>query len=103
VELTPRTDRQFLKDLREVVLHSPRAQVELYPDFGIGQALKSQTGDVFLSGSEITALTIMGFTSFPADGSTFDLSSGALLAGPAVSALEVFPVKCVHGNIQVRI
>ncbi len=52
-----------------------------------------------LSGGLLSGTTIM----CQCHGSTFDLSSGAVLAGPAVSALEVYPLKSEGGSIQVLI
>ena len=52
-----------------------------------------------LSGGLLSGATIM----CQCHGSTFDLSSGAVLTGPAVSGLEVFPAKSEGGSIQVLI
>lgn len=35
-------------------------------------------------------------------GSRFDISSGAVISGPATEALNVYPVQEVQGNIQIR-
>ena len=51
-----------------------------------------------LSGGLLTGTTIM----CQCHGSRFDITTGAVINGPATAALHVYEVKEVEGNIQVR-
>jgi nitrite reductase/ring-hydroxylating ferredoxin subunit len=51
-----------------------------------------------LSGGLLTGTTIMS----QCDGSQFDVTSGAVLRGPAISALSTYEVRQQDGKIQVR-
>jgi nitrite reductase/ring-hydroxylating ferredoxin subunit len=52
-----------------------------------------------LSGGLLTATTIM----CQCHGSRFDVSTGAVINGPATDALNMYEVQDVHGSIQVRV
>jgi 3-phenylpropionate/trans-cinnamate dioxygenase ferredoxin component len=51
-----------------------------------------------LSGGLLTATTLM----CQCHGSRFDLTTGAVINGPATEALHVYEVREVDGNIQIR-
>ena len=52
-----------------------------------------------LSGGLLTGTTLMS----QCDGSQFDVTSGAVLRGPAKSALKTYEVREQNGKIQVRV
>jgi nitrite reductase/ring-hydroxylating ferredoxin subunit len=51
-----------------------------------------------LSGGLLTGTTIM----CQCHGSRFDITTGAVIAGPATTALQVYEVKELNGGIQLR-
>ena len=51
-----------------------------------------------LSGGLLTGTTIM----CQCHGSRFDITTGAVISGPATRALEAYDVQEVGGNIQIR-
>jgi 3-phenylpropionate/trans-cinnamate dioxygenase ferredoxin component len=52
-----------------------------------------------LSGGLLTGTTIM----CQCHGSRFDVSTGAVVSGPATVALNVYEVRAVDGNIHIRV
>lgn len=51
-----------------------------------------------LSGGLLTGTTVM----CQCHGSQFDIATGAVIAGPATEALDIYEVQEVDGNIQIR-
>jgi 3-phenylpropionate/trans-cinnamate dioxygenase ferredoxin component len=51
-----------------------------------------------LSGGLLTGTTIM----CQCHGSLFDITTGAVISGPATNALNVFEVQDIEGSIQIR-
>jgi len=51
-----------------------------------------------LSGGLLTGTTIM----CQCHGSRFDITTGAIISGPATRALEAYDVQEVGGNVQIR-
>src|SRR5262245_52179754 len=52
-----------------------------------------------LSGGLLTGMTIM----CQCHGSRFDISTGAVIHGPATAALTVYEVQEVDGNVRIRL
>lgn len=52
-----------------------------------------------LSGGLLTGTTIM----CQCHGSRFDITTGAVINGPATEALHVYEVHVVEGNVQIRL